>query len=168
VQTDRNHRAFAGTVAAGGNLSAVRTLRWEPVARTLLRAGYVGKFIIRQRAIRVFALAAVCLVIYFFWHAALLLRLSALFGMLGLRIFSATRYEDPRARGKACYARKRAKLDAITEARLRKEPWRRPRPPLSVPEEHVGRYIGNYPGAEQHVMHIPFTDERARAQGKLT
>ncbi len=119
----------------------MRTLRWEPVARTLFYAANVGKLLIRRRTVRAFALAAVCLVIYFFWHAALLLRLAAVFGVLGLRIFSTTRYEDPTARANAYVARKEAKLNAITKARLRKEPWRRPRAPLSVPEEHVGRTV---------------------------
>jgi hypothetical protein len=146
----------------------VRTLRLEPVARTLFYAANVGKLIIRQRSVPLFLLAAACLVVYFCWHTALFLRLAAGFGIIGLRIFSTTRYTDRTARMDAYFARKEAKLNAITEARLRKEPWRRPRPALSIPEEHVGRYFGHFPGAQPPHVLGPLSDQPCRAGSPTT
>lgn len=132
-----------GTVCEGENISTVCRSPWELVARTLYYAANVGKFLIRRRNVQPFASAATCLVVYFCWHASLFLRLAAIFGILGLRMVSDARYRDPVARMNARFASREAKVNAITEARLRREPWRRPRAPLSVPEDHVERYIGD-------------------------
>ncbi len=123
------------------NIRAVRTSRWETIARASFYAGAVSKFLLRRKTVRVFVLAALCLAVYLLWHAPMFLRLASVLGIFGLRILSKTQDRDATARMKARFARREAKVDAITEARLRKEPWRRAQPPLRVPEDHVGRYI---------------------------
>lgn len=134
----------------------MRMSRWELAARRLFYAANVASFLVRRGGRQAFALASECFVVFSCADVPLSLRLTTILCLMGGRILPKNaENQDPSARRAAWQAKRDAKLDAITEARLRNQPWRRRTPRLSIPEEHVGRCFSNAQERRPGVIYRP-------------